>query len=306
MRRFVALAAILLPASAVLVYGCDNTSEEPEVEDLCGWLGDPANCYRKFAQDIDERCGAVGELRSAEGSFALREELEECILFTQNGAAYQGGVIQFEPPLDLVALTDPTPIEPYVQNIKFLSDQGTTCGTARFTDKYDFSIAITGDPLPDAGAVPEDLVEGGAYDQAFVEGRETFNTTCPGEETHYFDRVQITKCREYEDILPHAELDLNPGAVGIPGVVRFRVYYPPPEGELSGAAPYTIEYFQCIIPPPPGPCEDELQNGNETDVDCGGPDCGRACGENQKCAADTDCTDGLTCQLEEGLRKCKE
>ncbi|MDC0716620.1 lamin tail domain-containing protein [Nannocystis bainbridge] len=40
--------------------------------------------------------------------------------------------------------------------------------------------------------------------------------------------------------------------------------------------------------PVPATCDDELQNGDETDLDCGGPDC-PACGESQACAVDLDC-----------------
>lgn len=308
MRRLLALAALLVPATAVLAYGCGGgESDEPPIEDLCGWLADPSNCYRKFAQDIDTRCGALGVETAAEGTFKIREELGVCILQTQNGAEYEGGQVVFDPPLDLVALTTPNPEAPLSQSFKFIKNDGTTCGTARFTNKYDFSISITGDVLPDSGPINETLVEGGSYQQSGLEGREVLDVKCPLlEEEHFFDRVQITKCRGYEPLLPHAELDLNPGSVGINGVVRLRIYYPPPEGELEGAQPYSVEYFQCIIPAPPGPCEDEEQNGNETDIDCGGPDCPNKCDDGQKCASDQDCRDGLTCKIIEGFKKCKE
>lgn len=301
MRRLVVLATLILPASMVLAYGCGG-ADEPEVEDLCGWLADPDNCYRRFAQDIDIRCGALGEGTAAQGQFKLREDLGTCILAVQNGAEDVGGLIIFDPPLDLAALTDPT--AEINQTIQFRKSDGTTCGIARFADKFDFGITITGDPVPDGG-VNTDLVQGGAFNQTNLQGREVLDVTCLGEE-HYFDRLQITKCRGYEAIVPHAELDINPGAVGQNGVVRFRVYYPPPEGELKGANPYSVEYFECIIPAPPGPCEDETKNGNETDIDCGGPDCPNKCDDGQKCASDQDCLAGLTCKLVEGLKKCKE
>jgi len=302
MRRFVVLATLFLPASIVLAYGCGGGAEEPPVEDFCGWLADPANCYREFAQDVDIRCGALGRGQAPQGSFAIREELAICVLQTQNGAEYEGGQIIFDPPLDLAAVTDP--IEPLVQSFKILKNDGTTCATARFTDRFDFGITITGDPMPDGG-VNEDLVAGGVFNQAGQEGRDTLNVTCPAQK-HYFDRLQVTKCRDYEAIVPQAELDFNPGSVGINGVVRLRIFYPPPEGELKNAVPYEVEYFECIIPAPPGPCEDEEQNGNETDIDCGGPNCPNKCDDGQKCASDSDCRESLTCKLIEGFKKCKE
>jgi len=44
----------------------------------------------------------------------------------------------------------------------------------------------------------------------------------------------------------------------------------------------------------PDPCGDGLQNGGETDVDCGGPDCD-PCGEGQSCTIDSDCAGGTCC-----------
>jgi hypothetical protein len=49
-------------------------------------------------------------------------------------------------------------------------------------------------------------------------------------------------------------------------------------------------------PPPPAAipvtCSDGIQNGNESDVDCGGPDCLR-CGFGQRCASQSDCATAL-------------
>lgn len=44
-----------------------------------------------------------------------------------------------------------------------------------------------------------------------------------------------------------------------------------------------------------GPCQDGVQNGNETDVDCGGPVCGATCAVNQMCATGADCASGNCC-----------
>ena len=44
---------------------------------------------------------------------------------------------------------------------------------------------------------------------------------------------------------------------------------------------------------PPAPtCGDGVQNGNETDVDCGGPTCAK-CADGKRCATATDCASGV-------------
>ena len=40
-------------------------------------------------------------------------------------------------------------------------------------------------------------------------------------------------------------------------------------------------------------CDDGVQNGNETDVDCGGSCAG--CGEGKICEEPADCMDGMSC-----------
>ena len=45
-----------------------------------------------------------------------------------------------------------------------------------------------------------------------------------------------------------------------------------------------------LVPPPT--CNDLVQNGNETDIDCGGPDCD-PCSTGSTCAVDSDCESGV-------------
>jgi cysteine-rich repeat protein len=42
---------------------------------------------------------------------------------------------------------------------------------------------------------------------------------------------------------------------------------------------------------PPASCSDAFKNGNETDVDCGGPDCPK-CADSKACLSGTDCLSG--------------
>jgi hypothetical protein len=66
--------------------------------------------------------------------------------------------------------------------------------------------------------------------------------------------------------------------------------------------------FGCVLPCPNRPtCNDELQNGTESDVDCGGGSCLR-CADNKKCATRHDCASALcfsgTCQGCSATRPC--
>lgn len=49
------------------------------------------------------------------------------------------------------------------------------------------------------------------------------------------------------------------------------------------------------------PCANGIKDGQETDVDCGGNECGKPCGLNQGCSADSDCTGQQSCVQ----NKCK-
>ena len=63
----------------------------------------------------------------------------------------------------------------------------------------------------------------------------------------------------------------------------------------------------CIeVPPPPETCDDSLKNGLETDVDCGGEQCG-LCPNNNRCQQAADCqsgqcSNGLCISCDDGLK----
>lgn len=50
--------------------------------------------------------------------------------------------------------------------------------------------------------------------------------------------------------------------------------------------------WSAVQPPDPATCDNGLQNGCETDVDCGGRNCG-ACANFQSCLVDLDCLSGM-------------
>jgi hypothetical protein len=66
---------------------------------------------------------------------------------------------------------------------------------------------------------------------------------------------------------------------------------------------YVVEYFNCSIPAPPGPCEDGVKNNDETDIDCGGQLCTAKCAAGLACKIDNDCQ-STSCALNGGLLQC--
>lgn len=290
-RRFLAACGFLFAPVVILGYGCG--SDEPDIEDLCGWVGDPDNCYLKFAEDIGDRCGVAGLGNAPLGSFLSRDSLDICILT-------EGGQVIFDPPLDLAELP------PEKIGFKMINTDGTECGSGEYKSEFSYTLTIEPDPVPDSGST-EGLVLGGTFQSKTVQGNDTLSTTCPSGESHFFDRLQITKCREYEAIVPQAEIEINAGGIDpIEGFIKLRIFFPPTDGALENAQPNVVEYFQCAIPPAPKPCFNGVQDGGETDVDCGGNEelCPTRCEEGQKCLETTDCATGTTCEFELGLKTC--
>lgn len=292
-RRFLVrtlwLAGGALPLSLALLYGCESSTQ---FDDMCGWVSDPNNCYAAYFEDIQTRCGSADTVPT--GIFQKRETLDNCFLTA-------GGIVVFEPPLSL-----DVPIEESTEPLKFTiqNADGTDCGSITFKAKYDFSVTIIGDEVPDGSVPTEDTVKGGTFSMTGGKDSDTLAVQCASNPAAFnFDRLQITKCPEYEAILPHAEIDFNPGGVGQTGLVRARVYYPPLEGELKNASPVPINYFECVIPAAKPLCENGMLDGTETDIDCGGGVCTTKCLDSQKCITDNDCLSNV-CEVIEGLKVC--
>jgi hypothetical protein len=120
MRRVLAFGTLLASTTLILAHGCgDDAEEEPPIEDLCGWLADPENCYRQMGIDVGIRCGALGPGTAPQGTFKIRDALDVCILSVQNGAEYQGGQVRFDPPIDLAKLP------PEIQQFTLVKNDGT-------------------------------------------------------------------------------------------------------------------------------------------------------------------------------------
>lgn len=305
-QTLVAVAAVLVGGTGLglAVHGCG--SDEPPLENLCGWLGDPENCYRTFFEGNGARCGSLGRGTAPKGAFLSRDALDICVLT-------QGGQVLFDPPLDLKSFPLKT------ASFKFVNPDGTSCGSAYFGGTYSLAVAL--EPFPPdggtgagGGAPVGPTVPGGTFSITNPAGRQTLDVACPSGSAYHFDLLQTSKCEEYAALVPRAELESNAGGITpIEGFVRFRVYYPPTDVPLENAQPVVVEYFDCSIPPAPVPCANGVKDGAETDIDCGGsqPDadggglaCPR-CPDDSSCIIAGDCVSGVCAPNKVGIKKCQ-
>ncbi len=293
---FVALVTPALLLSAL--QGCG----EALPQDLCNWLADTNNCYARFADDVGTQCGYdfVGNppVESATGSFASRDDLSICV-------KNEGGQVLFDPPPDLTAFPVKT------LGFKLLDGHAQECGSGTVSEEHTYSITINPVDANDAGASGplDDHITGGTFSAVHPADRDVLDLTCPGGSgTYHFNTQTAGKCPEYSAFLPRAILDSSPGIPESPaaaaeaGFVRFRVEYPPDDPDAQGAQPRVVEYFNCLIPAPPAPCQNGIRDGTETDVDCGGS-CPAGCASGLSCIDGDDCGSG-DCALNAGVWQC--
>jgi hypothetical protein len=311
--RLIGLLALAAPAAIVgAMQGC---SDEPPHQDICNWLADANNCYARFADDVSTQCGyphvaGSDPLASGTGNFSDREDLAQCI----KSSTFGGGVINFDPPLD------PTMFPVTSVSVTIIDRKGTECGKVTASGSQTFGVTIT--PVfasdagvttnPDGGPLSDDIT-GGSVAFSRPGGRQRLDVSCAGGlETYNFNlHAPVDKCSEYAGFMPTAIIDSHPGlpegAAGpgqpaVPGFVRLRIHYPPIDPNAEGAQPRVVEYFNCVIPAPPPPCQDMMRNGTETDIDCGG-DCPGKCAEGQGCNVNEDCLSN-NCGFNMGLQQC--
>lgn len=175
MRRSFALALASLTLASISVGlaapGCGSSALD--VQDLCGWIADDCNCYRRFASGVanmtvgtdgtitgepkcgvaldsagnalDPGTGAIVEdetAKSTYGTFSTRDKLDVCVLLRP-----EGGQVVFDPPIDVAAL----PLAAF--EFKMLDGSGDICATGRYGSVTSFSIGFP---------VPEGTGSGGA------------------------------------------------------------------------------------------------------------------------------------------------
>ena len=307
-RRAISVALLITPAALFGgLHGCGDTSSRSQ--NICNWLSDSNSCLTRFANDVGTQCGKTFQAGSdpvadASGFFADRADLSICVINA-------GGQIIFDPPLDVATF----PVTSVAYTV--LDKKAAECGKGSASGGRTYSITINAVDVNDAGATTaadggplSDSIVGGTYSSAVSDGGAvSFDVSCPGgQETHHFNAsVVALKCPEFTSLLPQAIIDSSPGIAetsttsGQSGFVRLRLAYPP-ENPTAGADPRVIEYFNCLIPAPPPPCEDGTKNGDETDTDCGGS-CSSKCADGQGCSVDADCQSG-DCGLNGGLQQC--
>ena len=300
LRRVLCVAVVVSPLCLFgLMGGCGDT---PLPQDICSWLEDGNNCYSRFYEDVGMQCGEPFDgsdpTASPTGYFLSRDDLSICV-------RDEGGQIVFDPPPDLTTF----PLTSV--GFKVLDLTSWECGSVAMSEPQTYSVTINPVDQNDAGASGPltDDITGGTFGVEHPAGTEQINVTCPGgNETHNFNVLVLDKCAHLTSYVPTAILESSPGSPatqsGIaarPGFIRFRIQYPPDDPAAAGN-PNVVQYFNCLIPPPPQPCEDGVKNGSETDVDCGGS-CNSTCAEGQGCIDNADCTSS-NCGLNGGFRQC--
>ncbi|MFO0592753.1 MAG: EGF domain-containing protein [Polyangiaceae bacterium] len=359
MRRSfsLALASLTLGVGSILVaaQGCNN-STALGVQDLCGWIADECNCYRRFAAGVAPS-GATGQKplcgvqldashnaidpttgmpfasqndKPTKGTFLSRDKLDICIL-----TGSQGGQIVFDPPLD------PAALPPATMGFKILTGNGELCATGSYESITSFSIGFpaadgtgAGGSTGGAGGTggstasgslcrgdggtgtadpSKDAITSGTFTMAKTDIESVVTTTCPNDESHKFNLYQLNECDgtsanegSYKALLPTAEIEATAGGVGIPGEVKLRIFWPPtaPVASLDGVKPTAVEYFDCTFPGSIHPCLNGVQDGAETDVDCGDTACGVGCPNGANCVTEKDCISGICSPNDKGLKKC--
>jgi hypothetical protein len=356
--RSLAFVSVLPFTLAITVHGC---SDEPPFESACRWLADPSNCLREFHERMLAATGRdnpSGDCRTypslplsawpteatqaspgvSNGAFASRAMLDTCTLSA-------GGHVTVNPPVDLT-MWPPSPYaNPITYTFTFVNFDGTTCGSVAFASPHGFSLTINPPPnagttaMADAAAGALDGTPGnndagtpityGTYTQYNAPGRDSFDVTCPGGESHHFtlDEIDVTdpdagECPTLAGTLPSASLQLYLGGIDTPGALSLALTFPPPSptSESDAYPPGTLQgqnvvYFNCAIPAALETCMDGVKDGAETDVDCGGPQvpsllycgtCPARCQAMQECICDGDCDEHLMCAVNpmSGMRQC--
>lgn len=314
-RHFFLLAPLSVAFVAASFPAC---TESPKLDDLCGWLGDPKNCYRSLAVETLDRCGAFGtDVAASKGKFSAaadRTNLETCVLD-------RGGNVKFDPPLDVTQF----PLE----TISFVitNKDATTCGSGSMGANGSFSVTI--DPFP---ALPEDTLCTSSAEQICggkfsLTGTVTsaFSVTCPSQTSFNFSFEQTARCDEVsgdgglngeeklDQLVPRAELLTNAGNIGVDGFVKFRVFYPldPPvtgptgKDSMTGTEMKVVEYFNCAIPGAPVTCANEMKDDDEADIDCGIA-CNKGCQDGAMCEFPQDCLSGYCPFDAMGILKCAQ
>ncbi|MBK8253325.1 MAG: hypothetical protein IPK82_11755 [Polyangiaceae bacterium] len=232
MRRSFAVSLALLSLGSIASLaapGCNN--EAFDVQDLCGWIADECNCYRRFAAGVAPgsagvasapKCGIALDAnnnpvdgvddasKQTFGAFSARDKLDVCLLLRP-----EGGQIVFDPPLDVAAFPNPA------FAFKIVDGSGDVCATGSYASITNFSIGFpapatasgtggtggagTGGTGGTGGNTPEDIcreahdpaaapIASGTFEMKPGDASQIVETVCADGEVHRFNLYQLNKC----------------------------------------------------------------------------------------------------------------
>lgn len=272
------------------------------------------------------------------GSFSARDKLDTCILD-------QGGSIALDPPLDLT-MWPPDPLaDPVTYTVKFVAPDGNPCGQATYTSPHGFTFTVNAPP--DAGSTvgaggSATTTTGsttsstasypyGTFSSVIAPGRDAFDVTCPSGESHHFNLNEINgvpgasqgSCPGLSTFFPSASFQVYPGGIDVSGAISFAITFPPTTGSYPDASPNAapvanppVVFFNCTIPAGAEQCANGVKDGQESDIDCGGPQipsmnmcgsCPARCAAMQQCICDDDCdqtTPQICAVVAQGMKQC--
>lgn len=149
---------------------------------------------------------------------------------------------------------------------------------------------------PSVSAGPEGYVSVAWYDRRLSPSNTSFD---------YYQRVSITDGRTFKpserlssttspiyidpslNVCYHGDYDMQ-----VQTAASARMLWSSEVNVQDGHPDPDIWFQRSMLPGHPS-CNNFFRNGEETDIDCGGP-C-KGCGVLQACAVDTDCVEGLVC-----------
>jgi hypothetical protein len=153
--RYAVVGVMFASSLGGLAYGCGGDSSESSlpIENLCGWVDDPANCLRAYYLDIGQECGSANEKETPHGHFITRDMLDTCVIDGGGQVLFSNlDLSQF--PLGVPHFTADGGITlPDAVTFQMVKATGDECGNGSFTSNESWTLTIDSCP-PDAGAPP--------------------------------------------------------------------------------------------------------------------------------------------------------
>ncbi len=161
--RYAVVGVVFASSLGGVAYGCGGGDSTQPIENLCGWIDDPANCLRSFYLDVGAQCGKAGSDKNTPiGAFANRAMLDICVLEGGGQVAFDGlDISQFPIGVPQINIADGGVAPAGPVGFTISKPNGDQCANGSFTSNETWSITIDGCP-PDAGAPPPFVGASGA------------------------------------------------------------------------------------------------------------------------------------------------